>query len=188
MAPSTLNGGFPGGSDGKEPGCNAETQVRSLGQEDLLEKGITPTPVFLPGDSMERGGWRTAVHRVVESATAEWLSTLNTQTTLIYSLSTLCPTYTSSCHIQWGCPGSCEGLPEVLNLQKKKKRKFSSYPISPTCQCFQLWLLSDPRRAQVRRCSKSNARLRRRLENNCNILLIISLSKGQRHRNKFRTY
>ena len=120
MAPSTLNGGFPGGSDGKEPGCNAATPVRSLGQEDLLEKGITPTPVFLPGDSMERGGWRTAVHRVVESATAEWLSTLNTQTTLIYSLSTLCPTYTSSCHIQWGCPGSCEGLPEVLNLQKKK--------------------------------------------------------------------
>ena len=27
-----------------------ETQVRSLGQEDLLEKGITPTPVFLPGE------------------------------------------------------------------------------------------------------------------------------------------
>ena len=27
-----------------------ETQVQSLGQEDLLEKGITPTPVFLPGE------------------------------------------------------------------------------------------------------------------------------------------
>ena len=30
---------FPGGSDGKESACDAETRVRSLGQEDLLEKG-----------------------------------------------------------------------------------------------------------------------------------------------------
>ena len=27
-----------------------ETQVRSLGQEDPLEKGSLPTPVFLPGE------------------------------------------------------------------------------------------------------------------------------------------
>ena len=26
-----------------------ETWVQSLGQEDLLEKGMVPTPVFLPG-------------------------------------------------------------------------------------------------------------------------------------------
>ena len=26
-----------------------ETQVRSLGQEDLLEKEMAPTPIFLPG-------------------------------------------------------------------------------------------------------------------------------------------
>ena len=26
-----------------------ETQVQSLGQEDSLEKGMEPTPVFLPG-------------------------------------------------------------------------------------------------------------------------------------------
>ena len=32
--------GFPGGSDGKEPTCNAEEPVRSLGQEDPLEKGM----------------------------------------------------------------------------------------------------------------------------------------------------
>ena len=31
--------GFPGGSDGKESAGNAETQVRSLGQESPLEKG-----------------------------------------------------------------------------------------------------------------------------------------------------
>ena len=33
---------FPGGSDAKESACNAvqETQVRSLGPEDPLEKGM----------------------------------------------------------------------------------------------------------------------------------------------------
>ena len=46
--------GFPGGSDGKESAGNAETQVRSLGQESPLEKGkathYSPVlaPVFLP--------------------------------------------------------------------------------------------------------------------------------------------
>ena len=28
-----------------------ETQVQSLGREDPLEKGMQPTPVFLPGES-----------------------------------------------------------------------------------------------------------------------------------------
>ena len=32
--------GFPSGSVGKESACNSETQVRSLGQEDTLEKGM----------------------------------------------------------------------------------------------------------------------------------------------------
>ena len=32
--------GFPGGSDGKESACNAETWVQSLGWEDPLEEGI----------------------------------------------------------------------------------------------------------------------------------------------------
>ena len=31
---------FPGGSDGKESACNAGDWVRSLGQEDPLEKGM----------------------------------------------------------------------------------------------------------------------------------------------------
>ena len=30
--------GFPGGSDSKESACNAGDRVRSLGQEDLLQK------------------------------------------------------------------------------------------------------------------------------------------------------
>ena len=28
-----------------------ETQVQSLGQEDALQEGMQPTPVFLPGES-----------------------------------------------------------------------------------------------------------------------------------------
>ena len=35
---------------GKESAMQ-ETQVRSLGQEDLLQKGMATTPVFLPGES-----------------------------------------------------------------------------------------------------------------------------------------
>ena len=31
---------YPAGSDGKEPFCTAGDQVPSLGQEDLLEKGL----------------------------------------------------------------------------------------------------------------------------------------------------
>ena len=32
--------GFPGGSNGKEPAAMKETQVRSLSQEDPMEKGM----------------------------------------------------------------------------------------------------------------------------------------------------
>ena len=35
----------------KNPPAKQETGVRSLGQEDPLEKGTEPTPVFLPGKS-----------------------------------------------------------------------------------------------------------------------------------------
>ena len=46
---------FPGSSDSKESTCNAgETRVWSLGGEDLLEEGMQPTPVFLPGESHEQ--------------------------------------------------------------------------------------------------------------------------------------
>ena len=41
---------FPGGSDGKELPAMQETRVQSLSQEDPLEKGMVPTPVFLPGE------------------------------------------------------------------------------------------------------------------------------------------
>ena len=47
---------FPGGSDGEESACDAEDWVRSLSWEDLLEKGMKPTPVLLPGESHGQRG------------------------------------------------------------------------------------------------------------------------------------
>ena len=47
---SLIYWGFPGGSNGKESACNAETWVRSLGWEDPLEKERLPTPIFWPGE------------------------------------------------------------------------------------------------------------------------------------------
>ena len=40
------------GSDGKESVCSAGDQVRSLGQEDPLEKEMTTHSVFVPGVSL----------------------------------------------------------------------------------------------------------------------------------------
>ena len=52
MGDSRCKEGFPGGANYKESDCQCrrhETQVRPLGWEDPLEKGIA-TPVFLPGE------------------------------------------------------------------------------------------------------------------------------------------
>ena len=43
--------GFLCGSDGKKSACNVVDVVRSLGWEDLLEKGKATHSVFLPGES-----------------------------------------------------------------------------------------------------------------------------------------
>ena len=42
--------GFPGGSDGKESACNARDMGLLPGSGRSLEKGVQPTPVFLPGE------------------------------------------------------------------------------------------------------------------------------------------
>ena len=47
-----------------------ETQVRSLGQEDPLEKGMATTPIFLPGEFHGQGslvGYSPRGHRVGHS-------------------------------------------------------------------------------------------------------------------------
>ena len=46
-----------------------ETWVRSLGQEDSLEKGMLPTPVFLPGKFMDREACQATLSGVTMSRT-----------------------------------------------------------------------------------------------------------------------
>ena len=52
--PPSIDLGFPAGSAVKNLPAMQETQVRSLGQEDPLEKEMAPTPVLLPGKSHEQ--------------------------------------------------------------------------------------------------------------------------------------
>ena len=55
---------------GKEFACNArdtEDGGSIPGLEDPLEEDMATTLVFLLGNSMDRGAWRTAVHRVAKS-------------------------------------------------------------------------------------------------------------------------
>ena len=75
--------GLPCGSDGKESAYGKEkkkknlltvggTQVQSLGWSVPWRR--EPTPVFLPGKSMDREAWQTIVHAVAESGTTELLT------------------------------------------------------------------------------------------------------------------
>ena len=52
----------------KNPTAVQETWVRSLGQKDPLEKGMVRTPVFLPGEFMDRGAWQATVHGVCKES------------------------------------------------------------------------------------------------------------------------
>ena len=62
--------GFPGGSDGKDLPEMQETWIRSLGQEDLLEKEIpTHSQYSCLRIPMDRGAWWTIVHGVAKSWT-----------------------------------------------------------------------------------------------------------------------
>ena len=61
-------GGFPGGSDSKE--AKQETWVRSLGEEDPLEKEMaTHSRYSCLENSMDRGAWQATVHVVTKSWT-----------------------------------------------------------------------------------------------------------------------
>ena len=57
--------GFLGGSVVKNLPIMQETQVQSLGWEDLLEKGMAPCLE----NSMDRGAWRATVHGITKSQT-----------------------------------------------------------------------------------------------------------------------
>ena len=46
-----------------------ETQVPSLGQEDLLEEGMATHAHSCLENPMDKGAWRATVHRVAKSQT-----------------------------------------------------------------------------------------------------------------------
>ena len=46
-----------------------ETWVRSLGRKIPWRREWLPTPVFLPGNSMDKGAWQATVHGVAKSRT-----------------------------------------------------------------------------------------------------------------------
>ena len=63
-------GGFPGGSGGKEAACNAEDLGSIPGSERFpWRREWQPSPVFLPGEFMDRGAWWATVHGVAKSQT-----------------------------------------------------------------------------------------------------------------------
>ena len=72
---------FTGGTFGKEPTCQGRRHKR-WGFDPWVGKipwkrVWQPTPVFLPGNAVDRGAWQATVHRVAESRT--WLKRLSTQ-------------------------------------------------------------------------------------------------------------
>ena len=65
-----INGGFPGGSNGKESACNAGDpgSVPGLGSS-LGERNGNPLQYSCLENSMDRGAWWATVHRVEKSWT-----------------------------------------------------------------------------------------------------------------------
>ena len=59
----------PGASWVAQPEKNLPEMWETLGREDPWRRAWQPTPVFLPGDSMDRGACRGVVHGVAESRT-----------------------------------------------------------------------------------------------------------------------
>ena len=53
----------------KNPPAMQETQVQSLGQEDPWRRDDSPLQYSCLENSMDRGAWQAAVHRVTKSWT-----------------------------------------------------------------------------------------------------------------------
>ena len=56
--------GFPGSSDGKASACNAGLGFDPWVGKIPWRRKWQPTPVFLPGESMEGGAWWAIVHGI----------------------------------------------------------------------------------------------------------------------------
>ena len=69
----TLDWGFPGGSVGKEPACNARDardmgSIPGSGRSPGEEHG-NPLQYSCQGNSMDRGDWQATVHGIAKSWT-----------------------------------------------------------------------------------------------------------------------
>ena len=63
-------GGFPGGTGGKEPGCQCRRSKRHRFDPWVKipwRRARQPTPEFLSGESIDRGAWRAIVLWVEKS-------------------------------------------------------------------------------------------------------------------------
>ena len=78
--------GFPGGTTGQEPACQCRRHKRYRFNPWVGKipgrRARQSTPVFLPGESHDRGVWSTTVHSVTKSQTL--LKQLRTHTVLFY--------------------------------------------------------------------------------------------------------
>ena len=75
MGTHILKKGFPGGSDGKGPPCNAGEWSSILSQEDPLERKWLPTPVFLPEELQgQRSLASYSPQGLKELDTTDWLT------------------------------------------------------------------------------------------------------------------
>ena len=55
--------------------CGFNTRVRKI----PWRRKWQPTPIFLPGKSLQRGAWQATVHGVAESDMSDWATELHTQ-------------------------------------------------------------------------------------------------------------
>ena len=62
LIPTKLLLGFPGGSAIKNLPAVQELQVKRVQSKIPWRRKWQPTPVFLPGKSMDRGAWQATVH------------------------------------------------------------------------------------------------------------------------------
>ena len=65
--------GFPDGASGKESSCQCRRHKRRRFnpwvRKTPWRRAWQPTPVFLPENPMDRGGWWATFHRVAKSQT-----------------------------------------------------------------------------------------------------------------------
>ena len=77
--------GFSGGTSGKEPACQCrthkETGYNPWAGKIPWRRKWQPTPVFLPGESMDRGACWATVHGVTKSW--RWLMQLSTHALVV---------------------------------------------------------------------------------------------------------